>query len=135
MMSVSIFCLYPGVTSHGIALITEVLIFSWNACAPNGKAIVMWWRDVTERVTCTHLVTHASFSPTTTMAPMLSSQMTVKRIHREIADVAKEDLGSITLVPTPDNLFVWKGSIPGPQGSPYEGGVFGVDVVLGNDYP
>ena len=61
--------------------------------------------------------------------------MTLKRIHREMADVAKEDLGLITLVPTADNLFVWKGSIPGPQGSPYEGGVFGVDVVLGNDYP
>jgi ubiquitin-protein ligase len=68
------------------------------------------------------------------MAP-ISSQMTLKRIHREMADVAKEDLGLITLVPTADNLFVWKGSIPGPQGSPYEGGVFGVDVVLGNDYP
>ena len=61
--------------------------------------------------------------------------MTLKRIHREIADVAKEDLGQITLVPTPDNLFVWKGSIPGPQGSPYEGGVFGVDLVLASDYP
>jgi len=72
---------------------------------------------------------------TTTMAPVLSSQMTLKRIRREIADVAKEDLGSITLVPTTDNLFAWKGSIPGPQGSPYEGGVFNVDVVLGNDYP
>jgi len=69
------------------------------------------------------------------MAPVISSQMTLKRIQREIADVAKEDLGQITLVPTPDNLFVWKGSIPGPQGSPYEGGVFGVDLVLASDYP
>lgn len=60
--------------------------------------------------------------------------MTLKRINREIADVKKEDLGSITLVPT-DNLFIWKGSIPGPSGSPYEGGVFVVDVVLGADYP
>jgi ubiquitin-conjugating enzyme E2 D/E len=61
--------------------------------------------------------------------------MTLKRIHREIADVAKEDLGPITLAPTAESLFIWKGSIPGPQGSPYEGGVFEVDVVLGNDYP
>lgn len=68
------------------------------------------------------------------MAPVISSQMTLKRIHREIADVAREDLGSITLGPT-DSLFVWKGSIPGPAGSPYEKGVFGVDVVLGTDYP
>lgn len=65
----------------------------------------------------------------------MASTMTLKRIHREIADVAKEDLGPITLRPTSDNLFLWKGSIPGPQGSPYEGGVFAVDVVLANDYP
>lgn len=70
------------------------------------------------------------------MPPAVSSQMTIKRISREIADVAKEDLGSITLKPAAgDNLFVWKGSIPGPQGSPYEGGVFEVDVILGTDYP
>jgi len=68
------------------------------------------------------------------MPPPVSSQMSLKRIHREIADVKKEDLGPITLSPT-DNLFVWKGSIPGPQASPYEGGVFNVDVVLATDYP
>ncbi|EGN97144.1 hypothetical protein SERLA73DRAFT_56659 [Serpula lacrymans var. lacrymans S7.3] len=61
--------------------------------------------------------------------------MTVKRIHREVADVKKEDLGAITLAPSADNLFHWKGSIPGPQGSPYEGGVFNVDVYLTPDYP
>lgn len=59
----------------------------------------------------------------------------MRRIHREIADVKKEDLGSITLAPTHDNLYRWKGTIPGPQGSPYEGGVFNVDIHLGPDYP
>ncbi|KAF7984122.1 hypothetical protein HWV62_16750 [Athelia sp. TMB] len=68
------------------------------------------------------------------MPPQVSSAMTLKRIHREVADVAREDLGAITLAPT-DSLFIWKGSIPGPAGSPYEMGVFGVDVVLGTDYP
>jgi ubiquitin-protein ligase len=61
--------------------------------------------------------------------------MTIKRIHREIADLKKEDLGSITLVPSSDNLFIWKASIPGPEGSCYEGGVFSVDVQLPADYP
>jgi ubiquitin-protein ligase len=60
--------------------------------------------------------------------------MSIKRIQREMIDIKKEDLGSITLNPT-DNIFIWKGSIPGPAGSPYEGGVFHVDVVLANDYP
>ncbi|KAF8559468.1 hypothetical protein OG21DRAFT_1480811 [Imleria badia] len=62
-------------------------------------------------------------------------QMTLKRIHREIADAKKEDLGTITLTPSQDSLYRWKATIPGPQGSPYEGGVFNVDIQLAPDYP
>ncbi|KAJ3512653.1 hypothetical protein NLJ89_g3405 [Agrocybe chaxingu] len=60
--------------------------------------------------------------------------MTLKRIHREIADLKKEDLGPIVLEPS-DSLYIWKGSIPGPQGSVYDGGIFNVEIVLPNDYP
>ncbi|KAF9244275.1 ubiquitin-conjugating enzyme/RWD-like protein [Melanogaster broomeanus] len=69
------------------------------------------------------------------MPPAPSSAMTMKRIHREIADAKKEDLGTITLAPTQDSLYHWKGTIPGPQGSSYEGGVFNVDIQLPPDYP
>ena len=61
--------------------------------------------------------------------------MTMKRIQREIADIKKEDLGEIVLRPTESNMNIWKGSIPGPQGSVYEGGVFEVEIVLPADYP
>lgn len=61
--------------------------------------------------------------------------MTLKRIHREIADLAKEDMGAITLNQFGDSLYLFKGTIPGPEGSVYEGGVFHVDVQLGHDYP
>jgi len=60
--------------------------------------------------------------------------MTMKRIQREISDLKKEDLGNIVLEPT-DNLQVWRGIIPGPEGSVYEGGVFQVEIALPNDYP
>ncbi|KAG6848832.1 hypothetical protein H0H93_013653 [Arthromyces matolae] len=69
------------------------------------------------------------------MPPQLSSAMTLKRIHREVADLKKEDLGSIVLAPSDDNLYLWKGSIPGPEGSVYEGGVFNFEVTLAPDYP
>jgi len=59
----------------------------------------------------------------------------LKRIHREIADLKKEDLGSISLKPSDDNLFNWTAAIPGPEGSCYEGGLFHVDITLGHDYP
>ncbi|KDR70115.1 hypothetical protein GALMADRAFT_254941 [Galerina marginata CBS 339.88] len=61
--------------------------------------------------------------------------MTMKRITREIADLKKEDLGPIVLEPSEGNLNMWKGSIPGPQGSVYEGGIFNVEIVLPADYP
>ncbi|KAG9311329.1 ubiquitin-conjugating enzyme/RWD-like protein [Chiua virens] len=61
--------------------------------------------------------------------------MSLKRIHREIADAKKEDLGDITLAPTPDSMYRWKATIPGPQGSPYEGGMFNADIQLASDYP
>ncbi|KAG1721207.1 ubiquitin-conjugating enzyme/RWD-like protein [Suillus paluster] len=69
------------------------------------------------------------------MPPALSNAMTIKRIHREVADAKKEDLGPILLAPSTDNLFRWAGTIPGPQGSPYEDGVFNIDIQLANDYP
>ena len=61
--------------------------------------------------------------------------MTMKRINREIADLKKEDLGGMTLEPNESNFFHWKASIPGPEGSPYEGGVFNLNVELSADYP
>ncbi|KAF4566364.1 hypothetical protein EYR36_011790 [Pleurotus pulmonarius] len=61
--------------------------------------------------------------------------MSIKRINREIADLKKEDLGPITLSPSDDNLYLWKSTLPGPQGSPYEGGVFNVEIHLPPDYP
>lgn len=61
--------------------------------------------------------------------------MTLKRIHREISDLQKEDMGAITLAPAGANLFVFHGTIPGPQGSVYEGGIFHVEVHLMQDYP
>lgn len=61
--------------------------------------------------------------------------MTMKRIHREIADLAKEDMGGMSLAPSDNNLFSWKATIPGPEGSPYEGGLFKLAVDLAADYP
>ncbi|KAG7095111.1 hypothetical protein E1B28_005896 [Marasmius oreades] len=69
------------------------------------------------------------------MPPPLTNSMTLKRIHREVADLKREDLGAMTLSPSEDSLFLWKGTIPGPEGSVYEGGVFNVDVTLPADYP
>ncbi|KAF8178478.1 ubiquitin-conjugating enzyme/RWD-like protein [Pholiota molesta] len=69
------------------------------------------------------------------MPPSVLSSMTMKRINREIADLKREDLGDIVLQPSDHSLIIWNGSIPGPEGSLYEGGVFAVEIVLPPDYP
>ncbi|KAI0300127.1 ubiquitin-conjugating enzyme/RWD-like protein [Multifurca ochricompacta] len=64
------------------------------------------------------------------------SGTTLKRIHREIADLKKEDLGGISVGPVSNDIpFLWRARIPGPEGSVYEGGIFNVDITLGYDYP
>jgi len=40
----------------------------------------------------------------------------------------------MTIEPT-DNLFLWNASIPGQEGSPYEGGLFRLEIHLPPDYP
>ena len=66
---------------------------------------------------------------------MLFMKTTLKRINREMADLKKEDTGEITLEPLEDNMYLWRGTIPGPEGSVYEGGVFHVEIHLPPDYP
>ncbi|PVF98366.1 ubiquitin-conjugating enzyme, partial [Serendipita vermifera] len=61
--------------------------------------------------------------------------MSMKRIKREILDLSKEDLGDIVLKPTERSMYEWTGSIPGPSGSPYAGGVFHLSITLPNEYP
>jgi len=62
-------------------------------------------------------------------------QMAKKRIQKEILDLGKENLGDMKLEPSDSSIFEWMGSIPGPVGSIYEGGVFNVKITLPNDYP
>ena len=59
------------------------------------------------------------------------------RIVKELSEVGKDDKHSgIKAVPvTPGELRHLKGTIPGPQGTPYEGGVFEIDIVLPKQYP
>mmetsp|Transcript_22916 Transcript_22916/g.46403 ORF Transcript_22916/g.46403 Transcript_22916/m.46403 type:complete len:419 (+) Transcript_22916:236-1492(+) len=65
-----------------------------------------------------------------------------KRVLSELKKVASGDLGvwmhsgeGVHVFPAPDNIRFWRALIEGPPGSPFEGGVFALSVVVPENYP
>ena len=57
--------------------------------------------------------------------------------NQELRDCQKDKETSGLEVSVPDeaNLMHWKGTLKGPTGTPYEGGIFKIDIQLPADYP
>ena len=53
------------------------------------------------------------------------------RVQKELVECSKDVEGSgIRVSPKSDNLARLVGTIPGPHGTPYEGGIFQIDITL-----
>ncbi|XP_027333615.1 ubiquitin-conjugating enzyme E2 27 [Abrus precatorius] len=58
------------------------------------------------------------------------------RVQKELVECGKDAEGSgIKVKPKSDNLILLIGTIPGPLGTPYEGGIFQIDITLPDGYP
>lgn len=59
-----------------------------------------------------------------------------KRLFQEYKHLTTDPPEGITAGPVnEDDLFLWEAMIQGPEGTPYEGGVFPAELKFPKDYP
>ncbi|KIM36530.1 hypothetical protein M413DRAFT_288264 [Hebeloma cylindrosporum] len=59
----------------------------------------------------------------------------LRRVNKEITDCKNDKTSQIKIETIDESPFHLKGSFPGPEGTPYEGGLFEVDIVIPESYP
>jgi len=59
----------------------------------------------------------------------------LRRVNKEIADCKNDKTSNISLDLIDNSPFHLRGSFPGPEDTPYQGGHFEVDIVIPDAYP
>ncbi len=66
----------------------------------------------------------------------MATSVASKRLFQEYKLLTSDPPDGITAGPvTEDDIFVWEALIQGPEGTPFEGGVFPAELRFPRDYP
>lgn len=61
--------------------------------------------------------------------------MAIRRIQKDLQDLNKDCPSNCSAGPTNNDLFKWKATIIGPSETPYENGLFDLNISFPSDYP
>ena len=61
--------------------------------------------------------------------------MALRRLNKELNELKKEPPLNCSAGTINDDLFMWEATIIGPEKTPYEGGVFKLEICFPDTYP
>jgi len=65
----------------------------------------------------------------------MSNSRLMKRLKAEIQDLEENPVSNCSAGPLEDNITHWKATIFGPENTPYENGIFKLDIQFQPDHP